>query len=87
VTRLIALGGIFFVLSRLWRFADLTSVMTRKKLVHSLVIPNLLYCDVIYTGASVEVNRRHNVVLNSCARYIFGVPQFHSISSYSAQLL
>jgi hypothetical protein len=36
-----------FVLSRLWQFFDVTPVMTRKKLVQSLVIPHFLYCDVI----------------------------------------
>jgi hypothetical protein len=64
-----------FVLSRLWQFADVTPVMTRKKLVQSLVISHILYCDVIYSHASVEVNRRINVAFNSCARYIFGDPR------------
>jgi hypothetical protein len=76
-----------FVLSRLWQFADVTPVMTRKKLVQSLLIPHFLYCDVIYSRASVEINTRHNVPFNSCARYIFGVSRFRSISSYSAQIL
>jgi hypothetical protein len=64
-----------------------TLVMTRKKLVQSLVIPRFLYCNVIYSRASVEVNRRLNVAFNFCARFIFGVSRFWSISSYSAQIL
>jgi hypothetical protein len=76
-----------FLLSRLWQFADVTPVMTQKRLVQSLVIPHFLYCDVIYSRASVDVNRRLNVAFNSCARYIFGVSRFQSISSYSAQIL
>jgi hypothetical protein len=49
------------------QFADVMPVMTRKKLVQSLVIFHFLYCeshtncDVIYSRASVEVNRRLNV--------------------------
>jgi hypothetical protein len=35
----------------------------------------------------VEVNKRLNVAFNSCAKYIYGVPRFRSISSYSAQIL
>jgi hypothetical protein len=76
-----------FVLSRLWQFADVTPVMKRKKLVKSLVIPHFLYCDVIYSRVSVELNSRINVAFNFCARYIFGVFWFRIISSYSAQIL
>jgi hypothetical protein len=78
-----------FVLNRLWHFADVTPVMTRKKLVQSLVIPHFLYCDVIYRVLRWRsmVNRRLDVAFNSCARYIFGVSRFRSISSYSSQIL
>jgi hypothetical protein len=39
------------------------------------------------TSALVEVNRRLKVAFNSCARYIFGLPRFWSIFSYSVKLL
>jgi hypothetical protein len=75
-----------FVLSRHWQFADVTPpVMTRKKLVQSLLIPHVLYCDVIYSRASVEVNRRLNVAINSCVRYIFGVLQINTPYQSNAQ--
>jgi hypothetical protein len=47
-------GRTLHILSRLWQFAGVTPVMTRKKLVQSLVISHFLYCDVIYSRASVE---------------------------------
>jgi hypothetical protein len=76
-----------FVLCRFWQFADVTPVMTRKKLVQSLVSPHFLNCNVIHSRPSVEFKRRHNVAFNSCARYIFGFSRSRSISSYSAQIL
>jgi hypothetical protein len=38
--------------SRLWHYADVTPVLTRKRLVQSLIVPYILYCDFIYSHAS-----------------------------------
>jgi hypothetical protein len=61
--------------SRLWHFADVTPVLTRKQLVQSLIVPYFLYCDVIYSLASAG------------ACYIYGVSRFQSILSHSCQIL
>jgi hypothetical protein len=50
-----------FALSRLWHYADVTLVLTRKRLVQSLIVPYFIYCDVIYSHASAGVNRQLNV--------------------------
>jgi hypothetical protein len=42
---------------------------TRMRLVQSLLVPLLMYCDVIYSQSSVEVTRMLSVAFNSCARY------------------
>jgi hypothetical protein len=42
-------GRVNFARSRLWHYyADITPVLTRKRLVQSLIVPYVLYCDVIY---------------------------------------
>jgi hypothetical protein len=59
-----------FVWGRLWHFADVTG----KKLVQTLVIPNFLYCDVIYLRASVEAYRKPYVALQFLCKILsFGV--------------
>jgi uncharacterized membrane protein len=55
---------------RLWHYADIKSVLTRKRLVQSLIVPYFLYCDVIYSHTSAGVNRQLNVAFNSCARIL-----------------
>jgi hypothetical protein len=76
-----------FVLSRLWHFAGVTPILTRKKLVQSLIVPLFLYCDVVYSQSSVGVNSMLNVAFNSCARYIYGIPRGASISAFSRRIL
>jgi hypothetical protein len=76
-----------FVLSRLWHFADVTPLATRMRLVQSLVVPLLMYCDVMYSQSSAEVARMLNVAFNSCARYVYKIPRYQSISSFSRRIL
>jgi hypothetical protein len=76
-----------FVLSRLWHFADVTPVETRRRLVQSLAIPLFLYCDVVFSQSSADVNRRLNITYNSCARYIYGISRYQSISEYSRRII
>jgi hypothetical protein len=75
-----------FALSRLWHYADVTPVLTRKRLVQPLIVPYCLYCDVIYSQASAGVNRQLNVTFNSCARYIYG-PDFRAFCLFLVRFL
>jgi hypothetical protein len=59
----------------------------RKRLVQSWIVPYFLYCDVIQSHAFAGVNRQLIVAFNSCARYIYGVSRFESISSHSCRIL
>jgi hypothetical protein len=54
-----------FVLSRLWYFADVTPLTTRMRLVQSLVVPLLMYCDMIYSQYTAEVTR-----------YVYDIPRY-----------
>jgi Reverse transcriptase (RNA-dependent DNA polymerase) len=76
-----------FVLSRLWHFSDVTPLATRRRLVQSLIVPLLLYCDVIYSQTSAEVTRLLNVAFNSYARYVYKIPRYQSVSSFSRGIL
>jgi hypothetical protein len=63
-----------FALTRLWHYADVTRVLTRKRLLQSYFI----YCDALE-----GVNRQINVRFISCDRYIYGESRFRKISSFS----
>jgi hypothetical protein len=76
-----------FALSRLWHFADVTPLETRLKLVKSLILPKLLYCDVVYSQTFGEVTNELKKALNACARYIYNPPPRQSLSSYSRKIL
>jgi hypothetical protein len=71
----------------LCHFAGVTPILTRKRLVQSLIVPLFLYCDVVYSHLSVEVNSMLNVAFNSCARYMYGIPRGGSISVFSWRIL
>jgi hypothetical protein len=55
-----------FALSRLWHYADVTPVLTLKRLVQSLIMPYFLFCDVIYSHTSLAelmVNLMSHLIL------------------------
>jgi hypothetical protein len=75
-----------FVLSRLWQFANVTPVMTRKKLVQSLVIPHFYIVTLfipVLRWRSMKGLTWHLIH----GKIHFWRPRSRSISSYSAQLL
>jgi hypothetical protein len=69
-----------FALRRLWHYADVTPVLTRKRLLQSLIVLYFLYFHVIYSHASsAGVNRHLNVAFNSCACNTYTVcPDFRA---------
>jgi Reverse transcriptase (RNA-dependent DNA polymerase) len=56
--------GVNFALSRLWRFARVIPQETKKMLMKTLVIPKLLYGDIIFSQTSEEVTRM-NIAFNA----------------------
>jgi Reverse transcriptase (RNA-dependent DNA polymerase) len=79
--------GVNFALSRLWHFENILPLETKRCLIKTLVIPKLLFGDIIFTQTSEEVTRRFNVTFNACARFVYKVPRFHNVSSLSRRLV
>jgi hypothetical protein len=79
--------NVFFTLKRLWPMAHFTPIETRKKLVTSLIVPQFLYCDVVYSKTTLGLREKLKVAFNSCARYIYGVSRYQHISQYTNRIL
>jgi hypothetical protein len=79
--------SVLFTLRRLWTTASFTPTETRKKLVSSLIIPQFLYCDVIFSKTTAGLREKLKVAFNSCARYVFGMSRRQHISEHANKLL
>lgn len=78
---------IYFGLRCLWNAARLFPVKTKMDLVKSLLVPHIIYFDVIVG----ELNSRNFGVLkrafNSIVRFVFGLRKYDHISHVSNQIL
>jgi Reverse transcriptase (RNA-dependent DNA polymerase) len=79
--------NVYFSLKRLWTTALFTPIETKKKLVTALIIPQFLYCDVIFSKTTARLRERLKIALNSCARYIYGIPRRQHISEHTNKIL
>jgi hypothetical protein len=75
--------NVFFKLKRLWPMAHFTPIETRKKLVISFIVPQFLYCDVVFSKTTLGLQEELKVAFNSCARYIYGVSRYQHISQFT----
>ena len=66
----------------LCKFKNFLSMHTKKKLVSTLVIPLLDYCDTVYINASNSLLTKIQKVQNACIRFIFSLKKFDHISDY-----
>jgi hypothetical protein len=79
--------NVLFTLKHLWTMSQFTPLKMRHKLVTALIIPQCLYCDVIFLKSTARLRERLKIAFNSCARYIYGISHFEHISHYSNQIL
>ena len=63
-----------------------TSQPLHKRLVESLVVPHLDYCNVIYSDISKELVTQLQRLANSCIRYIHGIGRHEHITPYRRKL-
>jgi hypothetical protein len=75
--------NVLFTLRRVWTMWHSTPLRTCHKLMTSLIVPQILYCDVIFSISTARLRERLKVTFNSSARYIFGI----SITQYTNQIL
>jgi hypothetical protein len=79
--------NVFFTLKRLWPMSQFTAIQILQKLLTSLIVPQFLYCDVIFSKSSARLRERLKLAINSCARYIHGIFRYEHISTYTNRIL
>jgi hypothetical protein len=79
--------NVLFTLKHLWTMSNFTPMETRHKLVTSLIVPQFLYCDVIFSKSTARLRERLKVAFNSCARYIYRISRYEHITQYASRIL
>lgn len=80
-------GRAYGMLRSLWCSQYFTPQNVRIMLAKAYLIPNLLYASEIFAGCNINDKRKLNTTFNNIIRYIFGLPRFSSISSFSRRVL
>ena len=63
-----------------------TSQLLRKRLIESLVIPHLDYCNFVYSDASNDLRAQLQILSNVGIRYIFGLRKKEHITPFRRRL-
>jgi hypothetical protein len=63
------------------------AINMKLKLVRSLIVPNFMYGDVLFSRAGTESFRRLQVAFNSCARFVYGLRRYDHVSHISKMVL
>jgi Reverse transcriptase (RNA-dependent DNA polymerase) len=80
-------SNVYLDLRRMWPCAKFTPPETRKKLITSITVPKLLYCNEIFGKSWDGLRDRLKMALNSCARYINNIPRYEHISEHTNRIL
>lgn len=78
---------IYGSLRSLWDVTRFANSSLRKKLFLAFVFPLFLYGDVVFFGMSKACERKIQLLLNACVRYIFKLRKYDHISEYSNTVL
>jgi hypothetical protein len=52
-----------------------------------LIVPQFLYCDVIFAKSSARLREWLKITFNACARYIYGISRLQHISEHTNRIL
>ena len=63
-----------------------TSLSLRRRLVESLIVPHLDYCNVVYSDVCYELCTQLQRLANSGIRYIYGVRRHEHITPFLRKL-
>lgn len=78
---------IYGILACLWRSVTFTPRSIRKKLVISLCIPVITYCDAAFSGMDSYCWQKLQLCFNSCVRYVFRLRKYDHISQFENAIL
>ena len=70
----------------LYYFRKSTNLRLRKHLTQMLLFPVIDYCCLVYNNFSNDVNSKHQKLVNSGIRYIYGLKRWGHITPYRREL-
>ena len=76
----------YSALHPLQRLKDLIPPTVKTRLVQTLVLSHLEYCDVLYDGCSGALSNKLQRIQNACVRYIFSLKRYDHLSQYYSKL-
>jgi len=77
---------VYFKFRSLNRFKKFLSPKVKLRIVKTLILPIIDYCNVVYTSISVNLQARINRLINSCVRFVVGKSKFDHISEERKKL-
>ena len=83
----VTIGRISSVLYSLKLHKHSLSFALRKNLIESLIFPIIDYGSPLLLGITDELNKKLEIAINNCIRFIFKIPRWLHISGYRDQLL
>lgn len=78
---------VFFILRRLYRFAYLTPPATKLKLAKALLVPQLIYCDIVLGSLDAACFNKLKLIFNAITRYVSGIRKYDHISDHKSVVL
>jgi len=78
---------VFSKLRRLWKISYFLSQWAKIKLVHSLLLPHFLYCDVVYSSMSASELNSLQIIFKACTRFVMNRKKYDRISDASTTIL
>lgn len=80
-------GRIYGTLRKLWISSNFTPTDTRLRLVKTLLVPIILFSELVYPKLDSMSEHKLNVAFNDMTRYVYDLRRYDHISPYSTKIL
>uniref|UniRef100_W8B6W6 Putative RNA-directed DNA polymerase from transposon X-element n=3 Tax=Ceratitis capitata TaxID=7213 RepID=W8B6W6_CERCA len=78
---------VYLILRNLRQSAIYTPTATRRRLAIQIILPVIMYSEVVYSKHDSFSARKIDVMFNNVTRYVFGLSKYEHISSWKDQIL
>lgn len=78
---------IYYALKQLNLTTRHLDIQTKIKLFKTLILPHFIFCDFIYSNASLAIMNRLRLALNRCVRYVYNLSRFSRVTHLHKTLL
>lgn len=78
---------VYYALKQLNLTTRHLDIQTKIKLFKALILPHFIYCDFVYSNASMAAMNKLRLALNACVRYVYCLSRFSRVSHFHKILL